>query len=101
MQRGINGTTNFCYFEHNNTDMNIQVVNGYSDAARKKPTKIFTYQTPAGTWYVKEGGGTVNLTTEALTEGILTCNIAPVDWFTWYNPIDTIEEFKTALRFAL
>ena len=73
-------------------------IKGYSMGT---PCYIFVTETEAGWWYCVEGSCTVNLSSiEPIEEcSIDTTDVYDIDCFTWDAPIDTLDDFITAVEY--
>ena len=79
--------------------MNAQEIEGYVGGITKRPNIIFIAQDRrGGTWYVAQGGVTVNLTVEDVTDGTWIDELSDIDCFTVNEPIETLEEFEAHLE---
>lgn len=66
--------------------------------SQSTPCTVFVYESPAGYWYVVEGGTVVNLTIERLTDGVNVETVEDIDCFTWSKPIESLEELEITVE---
>jgi hypothetical protein len=72
---------------------NFDTITGFYGSGETK-TDIFINTTPRGTWYVAEGGQTVNFTTEPVENGVNIEWLRDTDCMTSNEPINSIEQFE-------
>lgn len=64
--------------------------------SQNTPCTVFVYESPAGYWYVVEGGTVVNLTLMPPFGNVE--DLEDVDCFTWSKPIQSLEELEIAVE---
>ena len=77
--------------------MRYYEVNGFSGGITKRPDTIFCAESRGKTWYVADGGHTVNRTYDEVKEGTWIEELEDFDCFTPSKPIMSLEELETAI----
>lgn len=66
--------------------------------SNQTPCTILTYSECGGTWYCVEGSTGVNFTNDMIDDKTDVETLTDIDYFTWNEPINTIEELETAVK---
>ena len=79
--------------------MRTDTVKGYYGSGNTN-CLIFTAEDRSGnTWYVVEGGKTVNLTADPINLGCNVEELSDIDCFTWNKGIESEEELEEAIDY--
>lgn len=77
--------------------MRLFTVNG-TYGSNQTPTEVFCATNFNGTYYVADGGLTVNLTLDDVCDGVDIETLNDVDCFTWATPIYGLSELEQAIK---